>query len=43
MKKKTTEQVTTNFKLKHGDKYDYSLVEYNGNKHIDKNIIQGNK
>lgn len=29
---KTTEQVISDFKLKHGDKYDYSKIEYKGNK-----------
>ena len=31
-KKKTTEQFIEDAKLVHGDKYDYSLVEYSGNK-----------
>ena len=32
MKKKTTEQVLNEFKNIHGDKYDYSLVKYNGDR-----------
>lgn len=29
--KKNNEQIITEFKNKHGDRYDYSLVQYNGN------------